>query len=196
MKLKTKIGIGIIIALLIGLSTFYFAWKSEKKERIRQESNVEQLTKNVDQANMNLNLTHKEFAKAKTDWKVELDSVMKANDIALKSVKSATIIKTEYKDTGSVKIVYKKVTKPINSAIYTIPVSYSDSCWGIRAKILSKDPETKINITERTASNSSQLLILRKRLWGFLWYQNKKTEYKGFTKCGEMKFTQIQFVKK
>ena len=182
--------------LASALSIFVYLWKQETKERKRQQSNVEQLTSSLDQANINLKLTHNEFEKAKTEWKVELDSVMSAHKIALKSVKSATIIRTEYKDTGSVKIVYKEPVLMPNSKEYNIPVSYSDLCWGMKGAIISKDPDSKLTINERTQSNSSQLFVVRKRLLGFLWYQNRKTEYRAFTDCGEIEFVQIDFVKK
>lgn len=196
MKLTTKVLVIAVLVLASALSVFVFLWDKESKERKRQDHNVEQLTSSLDQANINLKLTHKEFEDAKTEWKFELDSVMNAHKIALKSVKSATIIHTEYKDTGSVKIVYKEPVFMPNSKDYTIPVSYQDLCWGMKGTIISKDPDSKLNIQERTQSNSSQLFVVRKRLLGFLWYQNRKTEYRAFTDCGEIEFVQIYFVKK
>lgn len=195
MKLQTKIFLVVILILFVASGIFYFSWKSEKQERKRQESNVEQLTGSLDQTNIALNLTRKEFEQAKTGWKMKLDSVMTAHKIALKSVKSATILKTEYKDTGSVKIVYKQAEKQPDES-FIIPISSEGQCWGMKGEILTKDANSKFRITEKTAVNSSQLFVIKRRFLGFLWYNNRRNEYRAFTDCGEVDFTNIEFVKK
>jgi hypothetical protein len=195
MKLQTKIFIGLILILSSGLAIFYFSWKQERHERIRHESNESELTKNIDQVNMVLNLERKDFERMNTKWSNKIDSVIEANKIALKSVKSATIIQTQYKDTGSFKIVYREPEKQPDSS-YIIPISTDNGCWGLKGQILTTDKDAKFKVTESTANNSAQLIVLRKRFLGFLWYKNKTSEYRAFSDCGEVEFNQVNFVKK
>jgi len=120
--------------------------------------------------------------------------LLHANKIALNKVKTVTVINTEYRDTGSVKIVYRDpILKPDKS--YSIPVSYSEMCWGMSGQILTTDPKSKLQIDVRTASNSAQLLVTRKRFLGFLWWKRGET-YKLYSDCGESDFTKINFIKK
>jgi len=195
MSLKTKIFIGLILILASGLAIFYFSWKQERHERIRHEANEAELTKNIDQVNMVLNLERNDFEKMNTKWSNKIDSVTNAHKIALKSVKSATIINTVYKDTGSFKIVYREPEKQPDLS-YIIPISTNNGCWGLKGQILTTDKDAKFKVTERTANNSAQLIVLRKRFLGFLWYKNKTSEYRAFSDCGEVEFNQVNFVKK
>lgn len=195
MKLQTKILIGLIIILSSGLAIFYLSWKQERYERIRHETNEAELTKNIDQVNMVLNFERKDFEKMNTKWSNKIDSVTKAHKIALKSVKSATIINTVYKDTGSFKIVYREPEKQPDLS-YIIPISTDNGCWGLKGQILTTDKNAKFKVTERTANNSAQLIVLRERFLGFLWYKNKTSEYRAFSDCGEVEFNQVNFVKK
>ena len=195
MSVKTKIFIGVIFILASGLAIFYFSWKQERHERIRHEANEAELTKNIDQVNMVLDLERKDFEKMNTKWSNKIDSVIEANKIALKSVKSATIINTVYKDTGSFKIVYREPEKQPDSS-YIIPITTDNGCWGLKGQILTTDKNAKFKVTERTASNSAQLIVLRKRFLGFLWYKNKTSEYRAFSDCGEVEFNKVNFVKK
>ena len=195
MSVKTKIFIGVIFILASGLAIFYFSWKQERHERIRHEANEAELTKNIDQVNMVLDLERKDFEKMNTKWSNKIDSVIEANKIALKSVKSATIINTVYKDTGSFKIVYREPEKQPDSS-YIIPITTDNGCWGLKGQILTTDKNAKFKVTERTANNSAQLIVLRKRFLGFLWYKNKTSEYRAFSDCGEVEFNKVNFVKK
>jgi len=130
-----------------------------------------------------------------TSWSNKIDSLIKSNKMALKSVKSATIIQTVYKDTTIVNITQSEPQKQPDSS-YFIPVTSNNGCWGIKGYIRSEDENSTLTITERTANNSVQLLVLRKRFIGFLWYMNRKTEYKAFSDCGDATFNQINFVEK
>jgi hypothetical protein len=159
-------------------------------DRNRIEGNFEQIGKQ----NSVLNLKVGELGKLNTEASHKLDSVMKANKIKPKQLVSATITKIQYKDTGSVKIVYKTPVMALDST-YTIGVSYSDSCWSMKGSLLSKDPKTTFVLVERTASNNVQLLVTQKRFLGFLWVQPKKQKHRIFSDCGEVEFTQINMVK-
>ena len=123
------------------------------------------------------------------------DSVLKANKIKENEVKYATIIKTVYRDTGSVKIQYKEPVK-VKGELFSIPVSYDSGCWGFKGEIRSMDKFTKLNITEKTANNNVQALITRKRVLGFLWWNTKKEKLQVFSDCGESNVTQINYNRK
>lgn len=193
MKLQTKIFIGVIVVLLIIGGVTFKAWQKEKAEAKRQASNVENLTRNLDQVNMELDLKRGEYEKMDTWWKRYLDSVNQKHEIALKEVKSATIIDIQYKDTGSVKIVYLP-PKKVDAYTYMVPVSYRDSCWGMDGYILSQDSTSTFELTERTARNKAALEVTRKRFLGFLWW-TRKTRFQAFTDCGEIEFVKIDFKK-
>jgi hypothetical protein len=167
-----------------------YLYKKNKIEVKRQSENVQNLTK---QYNQELTLTKAEFKKAETEWKSKVDSLLEANKIALKKVKQVTLIDIQYKDTGSVKIVYKDISVNPDKT-FTIPVLYSDKCWGMEGRILTLDKYSKLEIDIRTANNSAQLLVTRKRFLGFLWWK-KETIFKAYTDCGEITFTKIDFVK-
>lgn len=181
-----------VLLLICALLYFVDVTIKQKQENRRVSENFTQ----VQQTNQVLNVTLDEYRNLNLKTKLKLDSVMAANKIKPKSVKSATIIQTVYRDTGSVKIVYKTAEKQPNSPIYTIPFSSSTSCWGVKGEIKSVDPKATVNILERTAKNEAHLIVTRDRFLGFLWYIRKGENYKGFNDCGEMNFTQINIVKK
>lgn len=190
MKLTTKILICTVAFLLISSSGLLFLYNKSKVEAKRQTENVQNLTK---QYNQELTLTRAEFKKAETEWKTKVDSLLEANKIVLKKVKEITLIEVQYKDTGSVKIIYKDIAVNPDKT-FIIPISYSDKCWGMEGRILTLDKNSKLEIDTRTANNSAQLLVTRKRFLGFLWWK-KETDFKAYTDCGEITFTKIDFVK-
>jgi len=212
MKLQTKIIIGLvafIFVLFIALGVSVKLYQKEHAEKIRHEQNESELTKNLDQVNMILNLSRADFAKMNTWWSNKVDSVAKANKIAPKSIQSATIINTKYKDTVKTEASHKepeiakkeeveslKIQPSKSAVVYRIPVEENNGCWGMKGNIITTDRNAKLNITERMANNSSQLLILRERFLGFLWYKNKTAEGKSFSDCGTSTFNVIKFSKK
>ncbi|MBV5348909.1 hypothetical protein JZU61_04535 [bacterium] len=191
MKLTTKIMLIVIIVLLIAFSGLGYLYRENLAEVRRQTSNVENLVK---KHNQELSLTREEWRNSDTKWSHKLDSLLKAQKIALNKVKDATVVDIQYRDTGSVKIFYlDPVLKPDKS--YSIPVSYFDSCWGMSGQILSADRNSKLQIDVRRADNSIQLLVTRSRFLGFLWWKKGET-FKAYSDCGEVTFTKINFIKK
>jgi len=191
MKLSTKIFLIAIVALSILVSVLGYLYKESLAEAKRQTSNVENLVKKQNQV---LALTHGEWQKSETVWRYKVDSLLKVIKVNANKVKVVTIINTQYRDTGSVIILGKEpILKPDKS--YSIPVSYSDKCWGMAGQILTTDPKSRLQIDKRTAANSSQLLVLRSRFLGFLWWK-KGEDYKIYSDCGESDFTKISFIKK
>lgn len=184
-NIKTELLILAVLALLFFANGYY----TVKKDRDRVSENYT----NINRENAVLNLTVDEYKKTATRDKEKLDSVLKANKLRPKQIVSATITNTIYKDTGSVKIVYRDVLKQPDGS-FTIPVSFVNQCWGFKGEILSKDQASTFNLLERTAKNSSQLIVVKAKY--FLFIRLKKSEYKLFTDCGEGKFTDIKFVKK
>lgn len=191
MNKLTLILIGIVLILLsVGgfVTKLYFDMKAD---RDRIESNLNQVTND----NAILNVKNGELSNIATEATEKYDSVLKANKIKENEVKYATIIKTVYRDTGSVKIVYKEPVK-VKGELFSIPVSYDSGCWGFKGEIRSMDKYTKLNITERTADNNVQALITRKRVLGFLWWNTKKEKLQVFRDCGEANVTQINYNRK
>ena len=191
MKLTTKILLTAILVLVIILGVLGYLYRKANREAKRQTANVENLIK---AKNQELTLTREEYRLSETKWKEKIDSLLKQEKIALKKVKVVTIVNTQYVDTGSVKVIYKDpVLKPDKS--YSIPVSYSDKCWGMAGQILTTDENARLQIDKRTTTNSSQLLVTRSRFLGFLWWK-KGESFKAYTDCGEVNFTKIIFTKK
>jgi len=191
MNKLTLILVGIVLVLLLVsgfVAKLYFDMKAEKN---RIESNLNQVTND----NAILNVKNGELSNINTEMTAKYDSVLKANKIKENEVKYATIIKTVYRDTGSVKIMYKEPVK-IKGELFAIPVSYDSGCWGFKGEIQSMDKYTKLNITEKTANNNVQALITRKRVLGFLWWNNKKEKLQVFSDCGEANVTQINYNRK
>lgn len=186
-KLK-YILIGLGIALLLTLA--YYVDKSNRlsKEVNRQVTNMEQVTnEHVKQ----LTLKQTEYKALEGEFKEKIDSVIRFYKIKLKNVKEVTVVKTVYRDTGKVKIVYrdKVVQLPDNS--YSIPIDVEDVCWGFKGNILSKDRNSELTITERSSSNSIQIIVTEKRRWLF-W---KKQGFKAVGDCGDISVTNVKFIK-
>ena len=162
-----------------------------RTDRNRQTENLANITKENERQ---LVLKLDDYKALNAKWKNTLDSTLKANDIALRRVKGATIIITQYKDTGSTKIVYKDVIK-LPDGSFKIPVGFDSQCWGFRGEILSKDQSSTLKINEKTANNSIQLVVIKDKYFlGFLW-RTRKADFKTFSDCGQVDITKIDFVK-
>lgn len=191
MKLSTKIYLIVLAFFFIATVGLSYLYQKARAEAKRQTSNVENLVKKQNQV---LALTHGEWEKSETVWRYKVDSLLEVIKVNANKVKVVTIINTQYQDTGSVIILGKEpISKPDKS--YSIPVSYSDKCWGMAGQILTTDPRSRLQIDKRTATNSSQLLVLRSRFLGFLWWK-KGEDYRLYSDCGESDFTKISFIKK
>ena len=181
--------IGLIAILAVAIAILFGQYQTQKEKAERQTQNMENITKD----NAVLSLTVSEYGKIHTRDTEKLDSVLKANKIKPRQLKGATIINIQYRDTGSTKIVYKDAIRlPDNS--YKIPAGFDSQCWGFKGEILSKDPGSTLNITEKKASPSAQLVVVKEKR--FLFWVTKKSEYKAFSDCGSITFTDIKFVKK
>jgi hypothetical protein len=182
-----KIGLAVITVILIfSLYQSRAHWKSEAE---RERSNVANITKEHDRT---LTLKQGEIDNINAVWKVKFDSVLKANNHSLKSIKSAMIVSLTYSVKGLTKVEYKPVVK--QGEYFRIPVSVPEQCWGMKGYITSLDSTSKLDITERTSNNSVQRLEIKKRFLGFLWF-TKKSEFKIYTDCGESDITNVNFVK-
>lgn len=184
MSRLTLILCAVCLLLVMAFLTIGRMYLDMRKNKLRIEENFTQIQSD----NQLLNLKYSEAEKYHND---KLDSVIKANKIRPKEVISATIIRTEYKDTGSVKIVYKEPFIAPDTR-YIIPISYDNGCWGMKGEIISTDAEAKLDIRERTSDNNVQALITRKRVIGFLWWK-KKIDLQVFRDCGKANVTQINY---
>lgn len=178
--------------LLSGIIFFLIHRNNDlRADRNRQTENLANITKENERQ---LVLKLSDYKALNAKWKTTLDSTLKANDIALNHVKGATIIITQYKDTGSTKIIYKDVIK-LPDGSFKIPVGFDSQCWGFKGEILSKDQSSSLKILEKTANNSIQLVVTKDKYFlGFLW-KTRNAEYKAFSDCGKVDFTKIDFVK-
>jgi hypothetical protein len=185
-----KLSLIIVMALLL----FWF-WKSNKALKIDNARVSENFSQVTQENSRILNLNRSELKNINAKWKTSFDSIREVHRIALKSVKSATIIQTQYKDTGSTKIVYKPLIKLPDSSYKISVESEQNECWSMKGFISSKDPESKLTVTEKTANNKVQALITRKRFLGFLWYKKNSEKLQVFGNCGELDVTQLNFSK-
>jgi hypothetical protein len=182
----------LFFAVLILIAALLWSFDARiklKKDNDRVSENFAQVTKE----NQVLNLSVEEYKQLDTENRYKLDSLLKVIKLKPKYIKGATIINTEYKDTGTTKIVYKTIEK-LPSGRFSIPFESSTDCWGVKAAIISADPTSTVNIKERTTNNSIQLLVIKRKK--FLFWTVRKEEFKAFSDCGEVTFTQINFVKR
>lgn len=206
MKPLTKILTGVILSLLVASGVFYYSWKSERQERKRYQSNVVELTKTVDQSNINIELSRKEFAEMQTAWKIRFDSVLEASGKKLSQVREYYELEISYRDSSD-KAAKMGEPKPLEEKkianvqiksikpLFTIPFSQKDSCMWIEGNVITTDPKAKVNIIDKGYENSGYLIALRSQFLGFLWWK-RPTEYISVSKCGETKYRHIKFVKK
>lgn len=191
-----------ILIVLLSLTCFWlFKAKNRlKQDRNRLSDNFEQVT----QSNSVLNTSIDELKYINTKMVAKYDSVIKANKIKPKAVKSATIIETSYKDTTEQEIAtwpYKKNIEPNKKQpdekqpdeSFIIPIETDNGCWGLKGEILTTDGNSKFKVTERTANNSAQLVVTKRKK--FLFWTVKPEKYQAFSDCGEVNFTQINIVK-
>lgn len=183
--------IGAIVLLLTGLSLVLHRNSILKKDRDRQTENIANITKENERQ---LVLKLDDYNALNAKWKTTLDSTLKANDIALKRVKGATVIDIQYRDTAIAKIVYKDAVK-LPDGSYKIAAGFNSQCWGFKGEILTNDPKSTVEITEKTANNSIQLVVTKNKYFlGFLWRTHKEG-FNAFSDCGKIDITKIDFVK-
>lgn len=191
MKPLTKILISIIVGLLLIVGVMWYFNRYYYNEMKRQTKNAENLVK---QFNQELALTRAEFEKSETVWRYKVDSLREANDISLKKIKQITLLHITYKDTvDPIIIYYEPVIKLDNS--FEIPIAVKEKCWGMKGRLFTVDKNAKLTIDERSSIQDAQLVVLRSRFLGFLWWR-KKTKFEGFTDCGKLTFTKIDFIDK
>lgn len=179
-----------ILIVLLSLTCF---WLFKAKNRIKQDRNrLSDNFEQVTQSNSVLNTSIDELKYINTKMVAKYDSVIKANKIKPKTVKSATIIQTVYKDTTIEKIIYLPAKKQPDES-FIIPIETDNGCWGLKGEILTTDGDSKFKVTERTANNSAQLVVTKRKK--FLFWTVKPEKYQAFSDCGEINFTQINIVK-
>ena len=182
--------IALIIILAIGFSLSVSTCKKNRYEADRQKENVANITKD----NSVLSLTVDEYKSIKTKDTEKIDSLLKVLKLKPKFIQDATVINTVYRDTGSVKVIYKDVVKSPDGS-FKVPFNFDSQCWGIKAEILSKDQGSTLNIIERKASNSAQLIVTKDKYFlGFLW-RTRKADFRAYSDCGNINFTKIEFIK-
>lgn len=181
----------LFVALIAAIAFGFLMYKTtvyQKLENSRLSENFVQANK----INQVLNLKVGEYADLHTKDSKKLDSLLTVTKTKPKQLQSATIVNTEYKDTAVFLLSNAKPEKQPDSS-YIIQVSTDNGCWGLKGQILTKDPDSKFRVTDRTANNSAQLIVKKPRR--FLFWTIRKAEFKGYSDCGVMTFTQINFIK-
>jgi len=195
--------LSLLVALRISLNSI-----SRLKETVsRQEANITNITKDVS----TLNITLEDYKSIHTKDTKELDSVTNLYHITIKDLDRATIAHTNYVNTHPVipthgnpvpHVDIPKLTNTLPSfkldrpQLWDIPVYIDSACWSMKGIIITTDKLAKLNILERSAINSIQLLgIKQHRFLGFLWV-TRPAEFKAYSKCGEIKVSEFKFVKK
>jgi hypothetical protein len=184
-----------VVFIIIGAALLAGALAYSVSRTNKWKGNSERLMENlsnIDKANKVLTLNVKEWKSLSGEYKNRADSAIRAEKLRTRQVEQVTLIKTEYRDTGSVKIVYRDAVQQPDGR-FTVPVSYDSVCWGFKGKITSIDPAPVFDLTERRSSNSTSLIVTRPKY--FLFIRIKKAEYRLKTDCGEGNFTKIDFVK-
>ena len=182
--------IGIGLLLIVALVYFVNQNKKLRSDRNRIENNFTNLSKD----NVDLRVTVDEFKTLKTKDAQKIDSLLKVANLKPKFIQGATVINTVYRDTGSTKVIYKDMVK-LPDGSFKVPFNFDSQCWGIKAEILSKDQSSTLNILERKASNSAQLIVTKNKYFlGFLW-RTRKADFKAYSDCGNINFTKIEFIK-
>lgn len=192
----------VIIAAIGAFAKLLDDLEKAKNENDRISENFKNVSWNLEGAIKNLNLTREEYRLFKDQAKTKTDSVLKANDLLNKKVRSTEVINTAYKDTSKANVTHGQpiaiaTSDTLKNDIrtkYQIEVEVKEYCWGMKGIITTTDPESKLMVTERTANNSIQKLEISNRFLGFLW-PTKKSKFVAFTDCGTVYITNINFVK-
>lgn len=180
----------VILTLATVLGVYINQNKKLRDDNTRQKENFEQINNESIQVFI---LKNEEYRKMNTRWRQQMDSVMADHRIKLRNVQNATVINTVYRDTGTTKVIYKDVIQ-LPDRSYRIPIESNTDCWGLKGYINSLDQNSQLEITERTANDLIHIFVLRKRFLGFLWH-TKKTEYKAYGQCGDLKVTSVSFTR-
>lgn len=194
----------LFIILIVALGWLIRDNIAQRKENKRQATNLVQL--NTDHQR-DLVLTRKE-AKTLADesWQHRIDSTAKANGFKPRSIAGATVIQISNRDTGKTDVIHgtpviippkeiaKKDTGKIDQMIpmYQIPVSVDKKCWGMKGVIVTTDPKAQLSIMETNAPNGIDILLVRKRFLGFLWF-TKETKVHAYADCGELDITNVTY---
>ena len=192
----------LIIALMIsgGLNTWQHAKLKDKSDQI--VILTDQISTLRDQASTvqaidarTIAVTRDTYEGIVSDLKTKLDSVESANHIRRDDVIAATEVRYVYVNRGDVQATIDPVEDvPEFGQPYKLPVSYNSPCWSMKGVLVSRDPDAKLTITERTASNSIQLLVLKpRRFLGFLW-RTRRQQFRVFSDCGEAKIAGVKFI--
>ena len=180
-----------ILALIIFSGIAVQRCSTNKDNSDRQAGNLQTIRDSV----QFLEFTNREFKNTEFKNKDSIKALLKANKLLSRNIRQVTVYQTEYKDTGSVRLVYKEIIKQPDSS-YRIPVSFTSLCWSMKAQILTRDSLSKLDILERSANNKASVIITKQRrfLW-ILWVTHKPKVIIN-SQCGPIQITDLKFVKK
>jgi len=139
--------------------------------------------------------TRETYLAQNTALRSKLDSLEKARDIKLDEVIQGTVINTSYVSDNMVSAqVDPPGALPEPGELLQLPVSCKTPCWSMMGVIKTTDPVAQFKVTEQTANNSVQLLVLKPRKFlGFLW-RTKKEQFRIYSDCGEATIAGVNFI--
>ena len=144
-----------------------------------------------------VNISHDSILTSKTWYAHTLDSLVKANNLNVNRLQSDLNLKSHWIDStkkvlqGKFVLLNPKDTNKVDPQ-GKIFVVENQKCWGIKANIVTRDPNSYLEVVERSTNSYTNLIVLKqKRALGFLWITHK-AEYHVYNDCGETSITNIQ----
>jgi predicted nuclease with TOPRIM domain len=176
---------GLVIASL--LSAVYVL-NNNLKETKQQLETTTQNFKQLESDNYTLELSKKELTDyigdLNTQFKQEIDSVVKANDIKLKNIKQLVNNKTVVTVKDTVFMPAEEV-KVQNDSLYQLKFSVDSACYKAVIYALTKDDKTTVNLHELTTQNDSYYIVhYEKKKWWQI-FKKRKLIITTVNSCGE-----------
>jgi len=189
----------IIISLLIILfSTTIYLFRNNSK----QKYNIEYLNKNLqvkDTKISEMTFSTKElnsFIKNKdTKQKIEIDSILKLQDIKIKNLIKYQKITSVIVDKDTTEVIFNEVKK-YNDSTYKKEFQVEKKCIKIEGYILSKDNNSKVIVTKTESDNTVYITTSYiKSFWDKVLFRKGKEVTKIINKCGESTIDEIKIKK-
>lgn len=172
------------------------------ENNVRYKTTNERLNKNITvigNDNYTLQLTNKElknFIKIKdTNYKKQIDSILKDNKIKIDKLKSLQIVKIIDIDTVPIYVQFKDTLKK-NDSIYQKTFKTSRKCVSVSGTVYSKDISTNVRIDSIIGSNNIYIIkSYKKSFWDYIFFRKGKLVETIESDCGNPTNSQIEVIK-
>jgi predicted nuclease with TOPRIM domain len=189
----------IIEALIISsLAGLVYVLKNELSETKEQLEKTTTNFKQLESDNYSLELSKKELTDyigdLNTQFKQEIDSVTKANDIKLKDIKQLVNNKTVVNIIDTVFMAAEEV-KVENDSLYKLKFTVDSACYKAVIYALTKDQSTTVNLHELETENNSYFIVhYEKKPWWKL-FKKRKLLITTVSDCGTSETKVINITK-